>query len=576
MFTSNTLPRLARASALGRAGVIPLAALIVSACATVDVDRMLATTNQDLVTMSDARLTLALEPAQRQALAEQASELLKAPLGETQAVQLAVVNSPAIQALLAQAWADTNAAGQVGRIPNPVFGIEHVAAGNELDLTRRLSFGLLDLLTLPQRKAYADRRVAQVQSRLVADAIDEITQIRQQWVIAVAARQSLIYAEQVQTLADTTGELARRLHAVGNFSRLQQARQQAFYADASTQLASARLEATAARERLIRRLGLTDPQAGALQLPDRLPDLPALPRSEAEIAAVVPAARIDVRLAQLAFESAAKVQGLKLLTSWTDLEVAVRRDTLFNSPPGSSTQLNGYEASLRLPVFDWGGLQRDAMTATTLAAANRLEATLRSAGSTLRESYSAYRTGYDIVQHFRRDVLPVRQIEFVADVPGDWSLHCHKSHHTMNAMGHTVPTMLGIEQKDLAQKITGLIPDYMAMGDKGMEDMTAMQMPLPENTLPMMTGDGPFGSVAMGGMFSIVKVRADQKPGDYSDPGWYRHPAGTVAYEWTGELADPLRSDSAGPSAMDAGNMPAGPVEVQVRKPAAHHVHGDH
>ncbi|MFC3674081.1 multicopper oxidase family protein [Ferrovibrio xuzhouensis] len=128
----------------------------------------------------------------------------------------------------------------------------------------------------------------------------------------------------------------------------------------------------------------------------------------------------------------------------------------------------------------------------------------------------------------------MRAVEFDADVPGDWAFHCHKAHHTMNAMGHTVPTMIGVDQAAAMKKAATLIPGYMAMGAGGMADMGAMQMPLPENTLPMMTGTGPFGPLEMGGMFSVVKVRDGLASGDYRDPGWYKHPPGTVAREWTG------------------------------------------
>jgi FtsP/CotA-like multicopper oxidase with cupredoxin domain len=124
----------------------------------------------------------------------------------------------------------------------------------------------------------------------------------------------------------------------------------------------------------------------------------------------------------------------------------------------------------------------------------------------------------------------MRAFEFVADEPGDWAFHCHKSHHTMNAMGHQVPTMIGVKQDDVVGKINKLVPDYMVMGDKGMADMGAMAMPLPDNTLPMMTGQGPFGALEMGGMFTVVKIREGLARGDYKDPGWYKHPTGTVAH----------------------------------------------
>jgi FtsP/CotA-like multicopper oxidase with cupredoxin domain len=128
----------------------------------------------------------------------------------------------------------------------------------------------------------------------------------------------------------------------------------------------------------------------------------------------------------------------------------------------------------------------------------------------------------------------MRAFEFQADEPGDWAFHCHKSHHTMNAMGHNVPTMIGVDHRGVARKIMNLVPDYMVMGERGMADMGEMEMPLPDNTLPMMTGTGPFGPIEMGGMFTVVKVREGLARNDYKDPGWYKHPPGTVAYEWTG------------------------------------------
>ena len=155
----------------------------------------------------------------------------------------------------------------------------------------------------------------------------------------------------------------------------------------------------------------------------------------------------------------------------------------------------------------------------------------------------------------------MRAIEFVADNPGDWAFHCHKSHHTMNAMGHEVPNLIGVDHRGVAEKINDLIPGYMVMGDKG-GSMGDMRMPLPENTLPMMTGRGPFGNLEMGGMFTVLKVREGLARGDYRDPGWYRHPAGTVAREWHGDLP---------PAAQAPGTAPA-PAEgaASARKPQQH------
>ncbi|MDB5962835.1 MAG: copper oxidase, partial [Massilia sp.] len=157
----------------------------------------------------------------------------------------------------------------------------------------------------------------------------------------------------------------------------------------------------------------------------------------------------------------------------------------------------------------------------------------------------------------------MRAIEFIADNPGDWAFHCHKSHHTMNAMGHAVPNMIGVDHTGIARTINSLVPGYMVMGDKG-GSMGAMKMPLPENTLPMMTGQGPFGGIEMGGMFTTVKVRAGQGRNDYKDPGWYVHPKGTVASEWKGEL--PAAATAAQPAAADA-------ATVNVKRSGSHGGH---
>jgi len=128
----------------------------------------------------------------------------------------------------------------------------------------------------------------------------------------------------------------------------------------------------------------------------------------------------------------------------------------------------------------------------------------------------------------------VRALEFVADAPGDWAFHCHMTHHVMNQMGHELPNMVGIKPGGLDEKIRPLLPAYMTMGHTGM-DMGKMAevMPYPPNTIAMKGATGPFGDyISMGGLFTIVKVRDRLRSYD-EDPGWYQHPAGTVALKAT-------------------------------------------
>jgi len=123
-----------------------------------------------------------------------------------------------------------------------------------------------------------------------------------------------------------------------------------------------------------------------------------------------------------------------------------------------------------------------------------------------------------------------RDIEFVADNPGDWAFHCHKSHHVMNQMGHGLPNLLGIDPSPTQQRLDALTPGTMVMGTSGMGDMAEhlKSMPIPRNSIPMRGGDGPYGPIDMGGMFTVIKIRDDM---DYArDPGWYQQPRGTSAY----------------------------------------------
>jgi outer membrane protein TolC len=250
----------------------------------------------------------------------------------------------------------------------------------------------------------------QANIQLSANVIDRVAQVREAWVRAVAAEQTAQYAQQVNKAAQASAELAKRMQEVGNFNKLQRARQQVFYADAVAQLALAQHAATAAREELVRQLGLDDAQTALLKLPDRLPDLPDQPRSATELSATAMQQRLDVQQAQLQLDGAGKAQGLNLLSTLADVELGVRRDTVTDTASGTTADRNGYSLAIRLPLFDWGGAQRAAMNAQTLAAANHYKDVVRSAAPQLRTSYSAYRTSYDIARHYRDEIVPLRKL----------------------------------------------------------------------------------------------------------------------------------------------------------------------
>jgi manganese oxidase len=137
----------------------------------------------------------------------------------------------------------------------------------------------------------------------------------------------------------------------------------------------------------------------------------------------------------------------------------------------------------------------------------------------------------------------VRVVELIAELPGDWPLHCHMTHHVMNQMGHAAPNLIGADTRGLDSRIGKVVPGYMTMGAGGMGEMADMKMEQPANSISMVGGAGPFGTIDMGGMFTILKIRDTLSAGG-GDPGWYAHPKGTVADEAS---ADDLARDGIAP-----------------------------
>ena len=376
-----------------------LAAWLVAGCTTVEPTAEVAATGRALAGFTGERLRLVEDAVALRARGEAVEALLAAPLSQEGAVRLALLGSPALQALLATRTAEIAESAQGGRIANPVLSYERLRDHGEVDIGRLVSVGLLDMLGWPQRRRIADAELQAAQQRLAITVVDEVTRVRQSWVRAVAAEQRRRYAEQVLESGAASAELARRMEAAGNFNRITRARQQAFEIDARTQAVLARQQAAGTREELIRALGLGDDEAARLQLPPRLPDLPAQPTPAASIGVRAGTERLDVRLAAAEWRAAAARRGLGTATTLTDIELGVRRDST----------ARGYEVELRLPLLDAGDLQRTALDGRTLAAAAALEATLRAAGSHLRESYAAYLAAHDIARHHRDELVPLRR-----------------------------------------------------------------------------------------------------------------------------------------------------------------------
>jgi len=339
-----------------------------------------------------------------------AQTLLRDPLSAEDAVRVALMHSPQFQAVLAEQAAQSAAAAQMGRLSNPVFTFERLAKKHdgqvELDIGRMLSVSLLEFIYLPARIKSAEAMQQQVRLQSAAQVIDAATNARQAWVRAVAAQQSLVYFQQVMDAAEAGAELAKRMYQAGNFSKLQRARQQAFYAEAAGQLARAKQTAVSTREALIRALGLDSTLAAQLKLPDRLPDLPKEAKPESVLAQKALDQRLDVRLATAELDVLAARHGFTRTKSVVN---ALHLTGVRISETGEPVK-KGYELELPIPIFDTGDATRSQAAQQMRAAQLRVAQTGLAAESALREQYSAWRTAYDYALHYRDEVVPLKKL----------------------------------------------------------------------------------------------------------------------------------------------------------------------
>jgi outer membrane protein TolC len=380
------------------------ACVVLAGCASVDSEQATAAA-RDWSQRVDAQAPqLRNGKAPDDAVRAERERLLAAPLGEDAAVQLAMIHSPALQVLLAEGWRAQAEAAQRGAPPNPFFLFERVVTNGDVDITRMLGIGLTELLTWPWRSDIAQRDIDALRLELAREVLTHSADVRAAWVRAVAAQQLVVYHRQVQDAAAAGAELARRMQAVGNFSRLQRAREQAFLADATTQLARAMAQATAEREALVRKLGLDADDAERLQLPERLPDLPATARQGDEVAQRAMDERLDLLLARAQLGAAQRALGLETVQLF-DIELAAVREL---GPGGERGR--GLEAGIRLPLLDPGIALRQASSARLLAAQQRFEQVRLEAGSVLRERYVLYRSAHDLARHQRDEVVPLKRL----------------------------------------------------------------------------------------------------------------------------------------------------------------------
>ena len=343
------------------------------------------------------------DEAGRSASQARVDALLAYALSADDAVQIALLNNPGLQAAfntLGIAEADWVAAQ---RLPNPGFSIGRLTRGTEVEWERSLHFNLAALLTIPMRADIEQRQFEQIRRARVLDVLRLAADTRRAWVIAVAAGQTAAYQQQAMEAAEAGAELARRMAQAGNWSKLQQAREQSFYADAALALARAEQAKLASRERLLRLMGL--PHGSALKLPDRLPDLPAALATLTDVEQQAMDSRIDLQVVKQQAETLAKHLDLTRSTRFINvLEIGASHDSSNEEPVQ-----RGYEISFELPIFDFGQSRVVAAESRYRQVLEQAREAAVNARSEVREAYAMQQSQYAIARHWRDEAVPLRQ-----------------------------------------------------------------------------------------------------------------------------------------------------------------------
>jgi outer membrane protein TolC len=377
---------------------------VLAGCATFSEDGGFGRVEQAVAERSAAQARWVRSAEDADSVRARVKELLAQPLSAENAVQIALLSNPGLQSRYAEMGIAEADLVQASRWSGPTWSFARLKRGDEVEREASVFFDVLGLISIPLSTRAQEKRFDAAQRRAAEEAVNLAFATRKAWLEAVAAGQAARYMEDVRLAAEASADLARRMAQTGNWPFLTMAREQAFYAEASAQLARARQAEVAAREALTRRMGLWGEDIG-YTLPERLPDLPTSAREGVDLEAQALAQRLDVQAARRDAASLAAALGLTKTTRFLNLlEVGALR----NEATGEPVQ-RGWEVELRVPIFDFGGARTARAEHQYQQAVNRVADTAIRARSEVRESYSAYRTAFDLARHYRDEIVPLRK-----------------------------------------------------------------------------------------------------------------------------------------------------------------------
>jgi outer membrane protein TolC len=382
----------------------PLALAVLAGCTTVAPDGGLPSVAAIARERIGAEPRLARDDASARELAQSVAATLAQPLGMDDAVKIAVLANPGLQASYWKVGIAQADLAQAGRLPNPVLDYKHLSNAGDVAIERSFTVNLVRLLTLPLASRLEAQRFEQVKLEVAREIEQHARDTRVAWVDAVAARQALDYARQVDAAAEASAELAGRMASAGNMSQLDLSREQIYHAETQAALARAGKQAVAAREKLTRLLGLWGKDA-QYSLPEHLPELPASPAQLQDVERTAMEQGLAVQAAKLDAQATAANLGLTRTTRFVNvLDLGYVNQTETNVPTA-----RGYELTLELPLFDWGGARVARAEGVYMQAVQRVAQAAVTARSEARERYLDYRTAYDLAAHYRDRIIPLRK-----------------------------------------------------------------------------------------------------------------------------------------------------------------------
>jgi outer membrane protein TolC len=336
--------------------------------------------------------------------------LLRKPLTADAAVQIALLNNRGLQAAYNALGIAEAEMIQASLPPAPTVSIERLTNPFEIEIERRIVANILSLLTLPARASVAADRFHQAQLRAAEETLRVAAEARRNYYRAVASRELAGFLDQAKSAAETATQLAKRLGETGAMNKLDQAREQVFYADITAQLATTRQRAAGEREKLVRSLGLWGGDL-AFKLPGSLPTLPRKPQALPDIEVEAVTRRVDLQIARRELVALAKTYDLTQASRFVNLiELSGIRKTQKERETGEKLTSRGFEAELQIPIFDLGESRVRMAAETYMQAFNKLTEKAVNVRSEARDAYRTYRSTYDIARHYRNEVLPLRKI----------------------------------------------------------------------------------------------------------------------------------------------------------------------